>query len=78
MKNLSIKLLNSTKGSKMVSNLIFGFDNEKRNGVRLTEFNFINELPTSQMELFNLLYNASNESNRADFAINIMKGYPVK
>ena len=78
MTTLINEILKSQTSKKMIANLISGRDMELRRGLKLTEFSFISELPTKQMELFDLLYSASKSQNRADFAIDLMKGNPIK
>lgn len=78
MKTLINEILKSQTSKKMIANLISGREMELRTGLKLTEFSFISELPVKQMELFDLLYSASKSQNRADFAIDLMKGNPIK
>lgn len=78
MKTTVIELLKSQLGRKMISNLCTGLEMEHREGKNLTEFNFISELPTKQLDLFNTIFEACNELSRASFCVNLIKGKTIK
>lgn len=78
MKNTVNTLLASQLGRKMISNLYTGLEMEHRAGQKLTEFNFISELPAKQLDLFNLIFEASSEDSKSLLCVKLIKNKTIK
>ena len=76
--NKITNLLKSQVGKKMIANLTWSLENEHKNKVFLSEFNFISELPKKQLELFNLIFEAGAERCKSDLAVKLIKGHKIK
>ena len=70
-------ILNSFEGRKLVANLTDGYLREKSKS-RFIEFNFIDELPINQLDLFRMLFGSTRYSNYADFALALIKNQKIK
>ena len=64
------EILKSQTGRKMIANLSYGND---RDNSKLSEYNWIGDLPTKQAELFNTLYNALNYGTKVSLAFDLIK-----
>lgn len=78
MKTIVNTLLASQLGRKMISNLCTGLEMEHRAGKKLTEFNFISELPTKQLDLFNIVFEACAEESKSSLCVKLIKGKTIK
>lgn len=72
MENI-IKILNTTTGRKMVSSLSVLKDMEKSN---FCEFNWIDQLPLKQQELFDCIYQILDYS-RIELALLLINKSPI-
>jgi len=64
------EILKSQTGRKMIANLSYLKDNDKN---KLSEYNWIGDLPTKQTELFNMLYSALNYETKVSLAFDLIK-----
>ncbi|QHB38632.1 hypothetical protein tooticki91_gp009 [Flavobacterium phage vB_FspS_tooticki9-1] len=63
------EILNTTTAKKMVANLSFSYELNKSN---FSEFNFIDELPLKQQELFDTIYQLL-DYNRVELALMLIQ-----
>lgn len=67
------EILKTSTGRKMIANLSVASDMDKS---KLSEYNWINELPLAQQELFDTIYQLLNLS-RIELAFKLIKNQKV-